>query len=377
LVSALKWATLAFPTGHKGIYSLLQNSRLFRESHNLLRNDSMSDILTRSILFLSLFKFLSFVAHDPDAIKLINEHPPDHTDPSSEPHRKKPLLDPAASAEHSPSCLDLFESLVRQCSVFEKTLHKSSEPSFSSSADVIDVVSSSSSDQVIQAIRQTNSSLLAATFRAPILLNDDDDDDDDYYWPGAYDKKLKPLSFTQTAISANHSFASGISTNSAALPYYKRPVSFSNTPSNRLNRIAKEIASLSTNLPVNEQTSIFVLADEDRIDLLKAIVTGPAGTPYEHGVFEFGKYLSNYTFYCFNSMPSRHFPAPRISICSAKGKVSDHKARIHSLQPQSLYKRICLSIAAGDLVWKSGGEVEPVKIYTTSSSAFHPKPDPC
>jgi baculoviral IAP repeat-containing protein 6 len=55
----------------------------------------------------------------------------------------------------------------------------------------------------------------------------------------------------------------------------------------RMMRIAKEMATLSTNLPVEYGSSVLVRVDESRMDLIKALIIGPEGTPYENGCFEF------------------------------------------------------------------------------------------
>jgi len=55
----------------------------------------------------------------------------------------------------------------------------------------------------------------------------------------------------------------------------------------RMTRIASEVTSLSTNLPVESGSSIFVRVDEDRPDVIKALIVGPEETPYENGLFEF------------------------------------------------------------------------------------------
>ena len=38
-------------------------------------------------------------------------------------------------------------------------------------------------------------------------------------------------------------------------------------------------------------SSIFVRVDEDRYDVLVALIIGPEGTPYENGCFEFDIFL--------------------------------------------------------------------------------------
>ncbi|KXN90251.1 Baculoviral IAP repeat-containing protein 6, partial [Leucoagaricus sp. SymC.cos] len=49
--------------------------------------------------------------------------------------------------------------------------------------------------------------------------------------------------------------------------------------------IAKELAILSTNLPVAWDSSIFLRVDETRVDVIKALITGPEGTPYLFDIF--------------------------------------------------------------------------------------------
>lgn len=47
--------------------------------------------------------------------------------------------------------------------------------------------------------------------------------------------------------------------------------------------IAKELAVLTTNLPIAWNSSIFLRVDETRVDVIKALIIGPEGTPYENG----------------------------------------------------------------------------------------------
>lgn len=54
------------------------------------------------------------------------------------------------------------------------------------------------------------------------------------------------------------------------------------SPRNRIKRLVTEISELSTSLPLN----IFVKADTVRPDVMKCLIVGPEGTPYECGLFE-------------------------------------------------------------------------------------------
>lgn len=60
------------------------------------------------------------------------------------------------------------------------------------------------------------------------------------------------------------------------------------TPSGgKIKRLVEESKSLITDMPLSLEGSIFVRVDETRIDVIKALITGPSGTPYGFGCFEF------------------------------------------------------------------------------------------
>uniref|UniRef100_A0A7E4VH33 UBC core domain-containing protein n=1 Tax=Panagrellus redivivus TaxID=6233 RepID=A0A7E4VH33_PANRE len=61
----------------------------------------------------------------------------------------------------------------------------------------------------------------------------------------------------------------------------------SNSNRDRSRRVAKELASMSSALPLTLSSSIFVAMDESRVDVLKVLITGPDDTPYQNGCFEF------------------------------------------------------------------------------------------
>eukprot|EP01119_Soliformovum_irregulare_P016152 TRINITY_DN463_c0_g2_i4.p1 TRINITY_DN463_c0_g2~~TRINITY_DN463_c0_g2_i4.p1 ORF type:complete len:834 (-),score=313.83 TRINITY_DN463_c0_g2_i4:9-2510(-) len=65
----------------------------------------------------------------------------------------------------------------------------------------------------------------------------------------------------------------------------------STVPREKIIRLAQEHGSLATSLPFNLSSSVFVVLDEDRIDFMKALITGPSDTPYDSGCFEFDIYF--------------------------------------------------------------------------------------
>ncbi|KAL8668978.1 MAG: hypothetical protein Q9168_006410, partial [Polycauliona sp. 1 TL-2023] len=55
------------------------------------------------------------------------------------------------------------------------------------------------------------------------------------------------------------------------------------SPKGRMARLVTEQSEMTTSLPAN----VFVIVDDVRPDIMKALIVGPEGTPYESGLFEF------------------------------------------------------------------------------------------
>lgn len=58
----------------------------------------------------------------------------------------------------------------------------------------------------------------------------------------------------------------------------------------KMKRLVQEVGSLSTGLPLFLESSVFLRVDQDRIDVMQCIITGPEATPYAHGCFLFDIY---------------------------------------------------------------------------------------
>lgn len=67
-------------------------------------------------------------------------------------------------------------------------------------------------------------------------------------------------------------------------------LAFSDNPRRSL-AIAKELAVLTTNLPIAWNSSVFMKVDETRVDIIKVMITGPEGTPYHNGCYLFDVFL--------------------------------------------------------------------------------------
>ncbi|XP_076353123.1 dual E2 ubiquitin-conjugating enzyme/E3 ubiquitin-protein ligase BIRC6-like isoform X4 [Tachypleus tridentatus] len=97
-----------------------------------------------------------------------------------------------------------------------------------------------------------------------------------------YKKCLKSLQFEswpmETEGSNSHHFAN----------HYRKCGA---GPPNQILRIAQELTSLHSSLPLELSSSIFVRTDDEKSCFLRALITGPEGTPYSNGCFLFDVYF--------------------------------------------------------------------------------------
>ncbi|XP_071961824.1 dual E2 ubiquitin-conjugating enzyme/E3 ubiquitin-protein ligase BIRC6-like isoform X2 [Antedon mediterranea] len=75
--------------------------------------------------------------------------------------------------------------------------------------------------------------------------------------------------------------------------HYSSSINLSGNVKNpkRARRLAQEAVTISTSLPLSASSSVFVRCDEERLDLMKVLITGPGDTPYANGCFEFDVYF--------------------------------------------------------------------------------------
>ena len=54
--------------------------------------------------------------------------------------------------------------------------------------------------------------------------------------------------------------------------------------------ILRDMKQLQEALPIHIDSAIFVRQDEEHMDLVRVLITGPVGTPYSRGCFVFDVY---------------------------------------------------------------------------------------
>nr|XP_039254574.1 baculoviral IAP repeat-containing protein 6-like [Styela clava] len=96
----------------------------------------------------------------------------------------------------------------------------------------------------------------------------------------------------------------------------------------RARRLAQETVTLSNSLPLSHSSTVFVRCDEERLDVMKVLITGPSETPYANGCFEFDVFF-----------PSDYNNSPPLVNLQTTG---NHSVRFNP----NLYNdgKVCLSI---------------------------------
>ncbi|KAG9379129.1 NMT1 N-myristoyl transferase [Pyrenophora tritici-repentis] len=228
------------------VLEMLMNSKVLSYCAELLRNDQLVDITRRKHVYMSLTKFLETIgSHSSTNEALFSPHiiRPDMVniltlslcDDVTAPKEKGPIL--------AACCRNLFA----QSSVFLKNAEANKQ-------DFQD----DEGQDMIAICREV--SLLA---------------------------ELVELNTTSAARDLAVKELPGIRIKST-YKYAEKGAKLMQSPPGRLKRLIIEITTLQTSLP----PGIYVRYAEDRPDILKCVITGAVGTPYENGLFEFDIYCN-------------------------------------------------------------------------------------
>ena len=173
---------------------------------------------------------------------------------------------------------------------------------------------------------------LVVTHIKPMVQTRRDDDDSDamcqtYDLDRVYCETVKPLQFDTYAIigeAHNGLYKANISY------YYESSLNeIANlNNANRAKRLAQETVTLSNSLPVSFSSTVFARCDEERLDVMKVLITGPQDTPYANGCFEFDVFF-----------PSDYPDSPPLINLQTTGN------QTHRFNPNLYHDgKVCLSI---------------------------------
>lgn len=276
------------------IPELLSQSCLIPAISSYLRNDSVLDMARHIPMYRSLLELLRGIAVCPTLVPLLL------------PLDKDNNQDTAASIglllEKMRKCVDTYASRLKS----NKGKNGSNGNDPITSSVVSNVISTEEEEEneglalLIPNIQETARIVKIATDRLQQESGADHSKSEDmeagnssaaakHNTDEKYMAVMKPLQFDVFQIVEDE--GNGIKFN--CRHHYENNVRTAGDNSNpaRTRRLAQEAVTLSTSLPLSAGSSVFVRCDEERLDVMKVLITGPSETPYANGCFEFDVYF--------------------------------------------------------------------------------------
>ncbi|KAK3726011.1 hypothetical protein LTR37_000159 [Vermiconidia calcicola] len=242
--------------------SMLLRSSILDKAAELLRNDSLEDARRRFSVYDSLLKLVRCLAqggevtaatlHDQRAINKVGHNLLDVS-------YGLPTRVRDEATDHAPPLSSCMANLASQSKMMLKSARakpaefetEEGQQMLLLCTNIVDVT------QVLQMDAEKGKMAAGKTRMAQPDKN-------------AWQKDLLVVDVSDKDILKHHYFA-------------KQAGEIASPPTGRMRQIINHIASLKTSLP----PGIFVRHGDGRLDVMKIIIVGPKGTPYENGLFEF------------------------------------------------------------------------------------------
>lgn len=302
----------------------------------LLRNDSLTDMSDRSVLYFELFEWLETISNHEAlasmmAMPIMVVSSVKSVAPKKAVHGKTIIRERAIIYEGSAGPRELLEAIVIQARAAIKGLEgmKSSDPEEEMTEEQKRMTAKgkgkarepspslndenekllafcrrilTTAEAIDRSLRETKGDAFVDRLHAslPKILTSSTFDHISVRTGGTEEERKK--GYLDWAMQVRFEYcdltvASPDSEVNTSVPHYKfyfnneaRMIATSDFPKRSL-AIAKELAVLTTNLPVSWDSSVFLRVDENRVDIIKALIIGPEGTPYQDGCFLFDIFL--------------------------------------------------------------------------------------
>ncbi|KAI6119391.1 ubiquitin conjugating enzyme family protein [Pisolithus croceorrhizus] len=289
----------------------------------LLRNDSLTDMSDRSVLYFELFEWLETISNHEAlasmmAMPIMVVSSVKSVAPKKAIHGKTIIRERAIIYEGSAGPRELLEAIVIQARAAIKGLEgmKSSDLEeemteeqkrmtcerqgywpFAVGSSLLRMLSTAPSERP----RVTLSSIVCM-HPSPRFLTSSTYDHISVRTGGTEEERKK--AYLDWAMQVRFEYcdltvASPDTDVNASIPHYKfyfnneaRMIANSDFPKRSLAYCEGGTWRYSpTNLPVSWDSSVFLRVDENRVDIIKALIIGPEGTPYQDGCFLFDIFL--------------------------------------------------------------------------------------
>lgn len=266
---------------------LLRECKLVPKLASILITESIMDVQERVPLFASALRIVHALTESPSLRLLIIEPFDDDKGRSiaelvESLSRQAAFLTTGAGSKSLPPFTAVLVKQIRRCIrvINRNNLLELSRSKALPDAPVdVDVAVQKMEDKTVDP-----SSASDPTGKPPILCNEEGSDQDISFEGDklAYIEQMRGYQFKAVpGLASTSSFRSdAFSSHYMGAPQNKRQA-----------RIAGEVASLFSSLPLSWSSSILLRVDEDRYDFLRACIFGPEGTPYDSGAFIFDIFL--------------------------------------------------------------------------------------
>ncbi|KAJ3317992.1 Baculoviral IAP repeat-containing protein 6 [Blyttiomyces sp. JEL0837] len=271
---------------NSNLFVSLQSSKLLPTLEIYLRNDSMMDMTARSEIYLCVLGLLKIMASHEVTVRLLTESQME------------------GDTSH-PTILELLVNLVRQADVFIRTTQMIE--GLDNDEECVDAIGvalevKSAAEDVERTVRSSSSvggGSVKVKGKEKVghekKVEGGGEKDE---WIREYERVMKPLTYDvaefgdvqhqNTYQNPNYNYKK--KRNQQHQQQHDQN-STSNAPEKRTLRIVKEIATLATTLPCTAHGSIYLRVREDDVNKLRVVISGPFGTPYCFGLFEFDIFL--------------------------------------------------------------------------------------
>jgi hypothetical protein len=240
----------------KGILEIMQMSVLSTAMEELLRNDSISDCSDRAVLYASFLSAVEGIGLHPGLSEFYTmpRETVEYTDGLEKLMLGEGNIVKTPGGENGMPLLDIMDHLAKSAERFYKTANHVSGLNI---ADT-NVINSINLCRSILSIRE----LLRRTSQSHSIEPQTSKE--------TYSSLCSKLAYDEFPFDFAFHFTT---------------VSMAPTPTNpkRTLTLAKELSTMATSLP----PGIFIRSQQNRPDCIKALIAGPEGTPYYHGLFEF------------------------------------------------------------------------------------------
>ncbi|XP_038601850.1 LOW QUALITY PROTEIN: baculoviral IAP repeat-containing protein 6 [Tachyglossus aculeatus] len=273
------------------LLELLSQSCLIPAMSSYLRNDSVLDMARHVPLYRALLELLRAIASCPSMVPLLLPLSTEHGDEEEEQSESQASV--GTLLAKMKTCVDTYTNRLRSKKDKAKTGVKPDAsdqepegltllvPDIQKTAEIV-YIATTSLRQANQEKKMAEYSKKAAVKPKPLSILRSLEE--------KYVAVMKKLQFdTFEMVSEDDDGKLGFKVNYHYMSQVKN-ASDANSAA-RARRLAQEAVTLSTSLPLSSSSSVFVRCDEERLDIMKVLITGPADTPYANGCFEFDVYF--------------------------------------------------------------------------------------